>query len=57
MTNPSSRSLLFSLGLRRLRRPQLFVDEPSGRTLRPVPTAIIAGGLFGIGILVYVNVA
>jgi hypothetical protein len=48
---------LLTLGLRRLRHPQLFADRPSDRTVRPLLIYILAGVLFGVGILMYVIVS
>ena len=47
---------LFTLGLSRLRSPEWFDDGAPKREFRSLPLAIIAGGLFGIGVLSYMIV-
>lgn len=50
-------SSLFSLGTLRLRNPEWFDDGPTEHKFRPVPLAIITGGLFGIGVLMYLIIS
>ena len=50
-------SSLFSLGALRLRNPEWFGNDPTEHELRPVPLAVIAGGLFGVGALIYLVIS
>jgi hypothetical protein len=44
---------LFTLGVFRIRNPEWFDDGSTEQDVRPLPMFIIAGGLVGIGVLVY----
>ena len=48
---------LFTLGVSRLRNPELVSGSSTEEEFRLVPMLIIAGGLFGIGMLMYMIVA
>jgi hypothetical protein len=48
---------LFTLGLFRLRNPERFDDGTTEYEFRSLPMFIIAGGLFGIGVLLYLIVS
>jgi len=50
-------SSLFYLGTLRLRNPEWFDDASTEHEFRPVPMAVIAGGLFGIGALMYLIIS
>lgn len=48
---------LLSIGIIHLRNPDQFDNRSSGREIQPLPLVIIAGGLFGIGVMMYLIVS
>ena len=48
---------LLSIGILHLRNPDQFESRSSGSRIRPLPLVVIAGGLFGIGAMMYVIVS
>ena len=48
---------LLSMGILHLRNPNQFDSRSSGSRIQPLPLVIIAGGLFGIGAMMYMIVS
>lgn len=48
---------LLSIGITHLRNPDQFESHSSESRIQPLPLVIIAGGSFGIGVMMYVIVS